>query len=211
MNQWTATDEPWVAPLFTASLQDDPGFLWMFPQPERRPVQVRWVQGFLIRSKSKMLVGDCVERKAAALWLPPGTSPIVPLWTEIFAGLAMAPFACGWEGTLRGLRADAAVKIRLQRVQQPCWYLDTLAVSPDHQGQGLGHAMLEHGFARAGDLPIFLYTVKSDNVPYYQRFGFEVIDDAPLLADGPPAWTMRWQKRGKAAYLPPPLNRYIAP
>jgi predicted N-acetyltransferase YhbS len=70
-------------------------------------------------------------------------------------------------------------------------YLDTLAVAPASQGRGLGGALLRRGLERAGDLPVFLHTVKPENVPYYSRFGFDVVDTARLVEDGPPAWTMR--------------------
>jgi ribosomal protein S18 acetylase RimI-like enzyme len=191
---FSATDFGSIADLFAGALADDPGFQWMFPEAESRPARVRWVQGFLLRCKAATGVRDSIGDSAAALWLPPGVSAIVPLWTELAAGIALAPLSLGLSGTLRGLKADAAVKRRLEVVKQPCWYLDTLAVGPASQGRGLGSTLLQHGLARAGETPCFLYTVKPENVPYYERFGFSVVDNAVLVEGGPPAWTMRWQR-----------------
>lgn len=184
-------DEGWVAPLFASAFADDPGFTWMFPDGARRLAQVAWVQGLLVRSKIAVCVAEHIERSAAALWFPPDACPVISRWTELRAGIAWAPFAVGCGGTVRGLRADAAVKVRLRRVEQPAWYLDALAVAPDRQGRGLGGELLRRGLARAGATPVYLYTVKPENLDYYRRFGFEVIDDSALVEGGPPAWTMR--------------------
>ena len=58
------------------------------------------------------------------------------------------------------------------------------------RGLGIGSRLME-AFAermdRAGDLA-YLETDKPENVTFYQRFGFEVIDEALVL--GTPNWFM---------------------
>jgi ribosomal protein S18 acetylase RimI-like enzyme len=188
---WTAADHGWAVPLIAAAFADDPGFEWMFPDPARRPKQLAWLEGFLARTKSASCLRDHVDRQAVAMWYPPGPGAVTSFGSELRAGILGAPLALGWQGTVRGLRADTAAKRRLQRVAWPAWYLDTLAVHPDAQGRGLGGELLRLGLLRAGDAPVVLFTVKASNVDFYRKFGFVVTEASPLVEGGPPAWTMR--------------------
>ena len=91
----------------------------------------------------------------------------------------------------------------IQHIQQlhpkrPHWYLQVLGVAPDQQGRGHARRLLAPVLAlcdrdRHG---AFLETCEPDNLPLYRRFGFEVIREDRVAADGPPIWLM-WR--------PPPL------
>jgi predicted N-acetyltransferase YhbS len=58
----------------------------------------------------------------------------------------------------------------------------------------VGAALIEFGLARARRDPagVFLETGTPDNVPYYKRFGFRVVDDGDAPGGGPHMWFMRW-------------------
>jgi len=77
--------------------------------------------------------------------------------------------------------------------QEPCWFLDMIAVHPEHQGAGLGRILVEHGLAlaRAEGLPAFLETSQEPNVDYYQGFGFEVVGRERAPDGGPEIWFMQ--------------------
>ena len=77
-----------------------------------------------------------------------------------------------------------------QDLPAPHWHLGPLGVERDRQGQGIGSALLEaftahvdsnHGLA-------YLETDKRDNVPFYERLGFEVTAESTVL--GIPCWFM---------------------
>ncbi|MEO8106314.1 MAG: GNAT family N-acetyltransferase [Actinomycetes bacterium] len=76
---------------------------------------------------------------------------------------------------------------------EPCWMLDLVAVQPSVQGRGLGAALINHGLAlaRSDGLPAFLETSQAHHVPYYECFGFHVIDEAAAPDAGPTIWFMR--------------------
>jgi GNAT superfamily N-acetyltransferase len=72
----------------------------------------------------------------------------------------------------------------------PHWHLGPVGVERDLQGKGIGSALLSafgelvdanHGLA-------YLETDKDINVPFYERFGFEVTAESAVL--GVPCWFM---------------------
>jgi GNAT superfamily N-acetyltransferase len=68
--------------------------------------------------------------------------------------------------------------IHHQCIAGPHWYLALLGVSPECQRQGIGGALLTPVLQRADQegLSCYLETFVSDNVPFYQHRGFEVVE-----------------------------------
>ncbi len=76
------------------------------------------------------------------------------------------------------------------------WHVGPLAVDAPLQGQGIGSRLMEVFCARmdeAGE-DAYLETDKPINVTFYQRFGFEVVAEQPVL--GRPNWFMLRRARG---------------
>ena len=67
---------------------------------------------------------------------------------------------------------------------------------PEHQGKGLGTALLRPGLEHADALrlPAYLESSNERNVPLYERHGFAVIAEH-VLPDGPTLWLM-WRPAG---------------
>jgi GNAT superfamily N-acetyltransferase len=131
--------------------------------------------------------------RAVAVWNTPDQDPS-PAFAEIGPLL----------GDLMGNRAEAHELVEEAvgpyRPQEPVWLLDTVAVAPEAQGQGLGRAVLAPGIeaaARAGH-PAFLETSTQRNVVFYERLGFEVTAEVPLPDGGPRTWCMRRDPRAGA-------------
>lgn len=69
----------------------------------------------------------------------------------------------------------------LIRPQEDHWLLDHLYILPEHQGRGIGAAVLRDVFANADALrvPIRLGALRgSDSNRFYQRYGFIQTDEA---------------------------------
>lgn len=128
-----------------------------------------------------------VDERGAASWIPPGSTEAIH-------------------------RVDAATRARLDELSddpvaherfwdwiwshlpdEPMWFLDVLAVHPDHQGLGIGRELLRFGLDQARDvgLPAMLDTSNERNVSYYESFGFVVMADKDAPDDGPHVWFMR--------------------
>jgi ribosomal protein S18 acetylase RimI-like enzyme len=85
---------------------------------------------------------------------------------------------------------------------EPHWHLGPVAVDPDSQGQGIGGAMLADFCARMdghGAL-VYLETDKSENVRFYEKFGFAVAAQGEVL--GVPNWFMSRPARPGSAVRP---------
>lgn len=66
--------------------------------------------------------------------------------------------------------------IKSRRPKEPMAYLWFIGVEPDEQRKGIGSWLLQQIFVEAGkkNLPVYLETSVQVNLPWYERFGFEV-------------------------------------
>ncbi len=124
----------------------------------------------VISDRATYVMGDG-EIAGVAAFSPPGTSPG---WWKAVRFLAPALWRMPPTVLARIIRAGIIVGRAHPRF--PHWHLQTLAVRPDRQRQGLGTALLMPTLRRAesDDLPVYLYTTNTANIAYYERFGFEV-------------------------------------
>ena len=87
---------------------------------------------------------------------------------------------------LRGLAIRMLTAMRVwskHHPREPHWHLGPIAVVPEMQGRGIGSQLLEH-FCRHVDQvgqAAYLETDRPENVPLYERFGFSVTEEAPVL------------------------------
>ena len=103
------------------------------------------------------------------------------------------------QATLDAITDDGGARYELlwasidERVPDDVWFLDMVAVDPDHQGHGIGSALIRFGLERAAadGADAFLETAISDNVPYYERFGFRVVEEGEPIPGSPHLWYMR--------------------
>lgn len=125
----------------------------------------------------------------ASLVAAPGQYP--PRW-RAFARIARGCATTGWRGGLNFLRVDAYLTGRHPR--EPHYYLFVLGVDPEHQGHGLGTALLRSLSERADarGLPCFLETDKAGSVRLYESAGYRVLTEEDVrTVPGLHLWTMR--------------------
>ncbi|WP_017541859.1 GNAT family N-acetyltransferase [Nocardiopsis halophila] len=158
------------------AFSDDPYTTWLFPDPadrlERSARLFALESGFdyVPQGLAEVAVADG-RVVGAATWRGPGSRGTSPL-----ALLRGAPHFAA----LFGLRRTAEILAAYRRIAahgptRPHWYLAELAADPAAQGTGAGSALLRSGLARADAdaVPVFLESSKKENLPFYERFGFE--------------------------------------
>lgn len=82
--------------------------------------------------------------------------------------------------------------------EEPHWYLEFLGTVPSKQGTGLGGQVMTPVLERADEQGVAVWTWSSNrrNLAFYHRQGFEVLDEIPFAAGGPPIFPIRRPPRG---------------
>jgi ribosomal protein S18 acetylase RimI-like enzyme len=174
---------------------DDPVMTWMLPDAGLRGRRLHRLFASLTRyhhlSRGGVEIasaGDGVG--AAALWDPPGR------WMHTRAEelRALPGLILAFGKTLeRGLTVTELMK--RSHPEEPHWYLAVIGSDPSTRGQGFGQALMRSRLDRvdAEHAPAYLESSNPDNVPYYERFGFEVTGELMLPDGGPTMWCM-WRR-----------------
>lgn len=185
-------DIPALARVLGRAFQDDPVMAWVQPDAERRKAALPGLFGalarhhFLAGRASEVAVSDDGVA-AAALWDPPGRWQQSPR-----EQLAMLPAVLrAFRGRLAAGRAVTDL-MKANHPEEPHWYLAIIGSDPVVRGGGFGRALMQSRLDRcdAEYAPAYLESSNPDNVPYYQRFGFEVTGEIVLPEGGPSLWPM---------------------
>jgi ribosomal protein S18 acetylase RimI-like enzyme len=128
---------------------------------------------------------------AAALIYPPGRYPlpIIDQWLFLFKSIL--------GNGIYDVRSWVKWINEVDKIhpKQPHYYLEYIGVDPAYQGQGLGSQMMDHLVARADadKVGCYLENASPRNLPFYQRFGFKVINEKQII--GFTTWFM-WREPG---------------
>ncbi len=177
----TAADRRDVVRVMATAFDDDPVARWLVPAARSlHPLfaaHARWAHDAPGSTDLALVDGEPV---GAAFWDPPGFR--TPAWRQV----AAIPFYA--RALRRNLGRGAALEglMHKARPQEEFWYL--AGVGAVRRGEGIGTALLRH---RLGAItgPAYLESSKEENIPLYERFGFELRE--PLrVAGGPELWPM---------------------
>jgi ribosomal protein S18 acetylase RimI-like enzyme len=174
---------------------DDPLWRETFPDADERPGLLTGMFTGVVKATAAAqgMLETTPGVDAVALWLPPGKD--IGFWAMVRSGFALPRFTMGLPAKDRNRMMAVLRQLEERRkalMPDPHWYLTTIGVEPEHQGEGLGSTLLRSGIRRADheDTSIFLDTETSGNVSFYQHFGFEVIEETTAPASGVPVWLM---------------------
>lgn len=184
-----------AALVLAAAFEDDPAMSWMVPDDRTRLRRLQRM--FAADIRHRHLPGGGVEvvrgpdgtMLGAAAWDPPhgpNLSPLAKLRGGAASILALGRYARN--GHQMDIALDAA------HPKTPHWFLSAIGTDPAGRGGGYGKALLNSRLDRCDDerLPAFLESSKHGNIPFYERFGFTVVQEVPL-PNGPSLWTM-WRE-----------------
>lgn len=188
----TRGDVPALGAALAAAFATDPVWRWVTgDDPDRWAA--RATGAFAPEVAAKLRYGHTYttdDRAGAALWAPPGT------WRgTVGDALRVAgPMLrlCGPAGARRGVGVLRASE-KAHPKGDDHWYLAVLGTHPDHQGRGVGSAVLRPVLERC-DLDgagAYLESSKPENVPFYERHGFRTTD--VITPGGCPPLTLMWR------------------
>lgn len=168
---------------------DDPVASWAW-RPER--LRLSALERFQATRIRQLMSGEEVwtaeDLSSAALWAVPGrwraslreTGEIVPCFAHprLIGRLPLVAF--GWLSLEMKHPGDP-----------PHYYLAVLGTDPEHQGRGLGSALLAPVLEQCDrdGVGAFLESSKESNIGFYARHGFRVVQEV-RLPRGPSMWKM---------------------
>ena len=186
-----AGDARSVARILAAAMADDPIVTWTVHYRPRREQRLQIMFGAIVRralAKPDHEVHICDDGSGAALWYGPNRAMSPKDMVLVIPAMLRSGFS--------GRRA-----LRLNSVMQKShptdehFYLEVLGTLPQHQGRGVGSALLTSVLDRCDSdgFPAYLENSNPRNEALYARHGFEPISPLPLPPGCPPLVPM-WRK-----------------
>ncbi|MRH90539.1 GNAT family N-acetyltransferase [Nocardia sp. SYP-A9097] len=195
VRQAQRSDIPELGRVLGLAFADDPIISWLLPDDASRIRRAATMFATLARHDRidhggiDVAIDDSGAMVGAAIWVPPG-------YSGDRSNLRALP------GLIRafGTRLLAAGKLGEKMAaahphDQPHWYLAFIGTLPTTRGKGYGEALLKArlDLCDAERIPAYLESSKPGNIPYYERFGFEVTDELDVTGGGPLMWKM-WRE-----------------
>jgi len=168
---------------------DDPVWRYMTPSDRRWPERMAPVFRHLVApSVGRQVAWTTEATEGVAAWSPPGQWKFPTSAAVRSAPAMLSGFGVG------GLRRSLKLLGRLEKAhpREPHWYLEFLATDSHLRGRGIGSTLMGPGLERADadGLPAYLESSKFENVPFYRRHGFEVLEEVVVAPGAPPMWRM---------------------
>jgi ribosomal protein S18 acetylase RimI-like enzyme len=195
-----------AAAVLAAAFADGALFVHVEPDRERRVAGLRWLWECSLLHCSRHGGVEVVGERhgddggadgsgvgAVAGWVP-GVRLSLTAADLVRTGLVAAPARLGPAATRRLERHERPSEAPLlDALGDDAGYLWVLGADPELRGRGLGRAALEaalEAMARAGHPRCVLRTDDEQNVAWYRRQGFELVDRLDDLPSGLPAWVL---------------------
>lgn len=191
-------DRERVAEVLTAAFMDDPVTSWAVPVERHRAGVIRhFFRCYFDFHHGEGTVYVDSERRGAAVWALPGN------WkTSVFQDLKISRAFAHPRHWKRAAMVSRGL-LGLEREHPPApahFYLASLGVEPEHQGEGLGSRLLQPilEICDSDGIPAYLESSKESNIDFYARHGFRVSGEYRLSRRGPTMWPMWREPRGAA-------------
>ncbi len=183
------SDEPGVVGVMTLAFANDPACRRLYPDPVQYlrffPEFVRLYGGRAFDHGGAHVTAG---HRGAALWLPPYVHPDDEALEQLFERSV--------EPAARPELYEVYAAMKSHHPKEPHWFLPLIGIDPFLQGRGHGMALMTYGL-RACDrdgVAAHLDSTHPSNIPFYERFGFELLTTIEI-GGHPPVYPMRRQAR----------------
>lgn len=186
----SSADVPALSATLARAFLDDPVIGWIFPEADLEARLRRYFSMYLrhisLRHSATFTTDGTDGSHGGAIWLPPDKWELTP-WDIV----RTLPTTTRSLGRRLPFALRALLQIERKHPKAPHYYLATLGTDPEHQGKGIGSALMQPVLARCDTegLPAYLESSKERNLAFYARHGFEVTEEFPVLG-GPRIWLM---------------------
>jgi ribosomal protein S18 acetylase RimI-like enzyme len=172
-----SSHEDGFAAVLSRAFYNDPYYLWIMPNDERRMAQLHWWMKILLRYT--FIYGSIhhtEDHKGIAMWVGPD-EPVLHDVKILSMGVIMYPFKIGVRNFLRVLDISGQWNKEHKKLAKQHYYLMVIGVEPEFQGKGIGSRLMRVGLDRADDagLECYLETVTEEDVAFYRKRDFDII------------------------------------
>lgn len=163
-------DQEYLTAALVLAFADDPMMRWLYPDAHQYLTHFpAFVNAFGGRAFEPQTAYSVNDRTGAALWLPPGIEVDEQALMDLFQ-----------HSVFEAQQDDLFALLEQMghyHPHQPHWYLSLLAVEPLHQRQGHGSSLMQPILSQCDrdHRPAYVESSKPDNIPFYQRHGFELL------------------------------------
>lgn len=186
-----------VTALCVAAFADEAVITWVLPDPVTRRASMR--------SMFETSLAAAIEAEALVLAVSAADEPIgASIWIPRTSRSEAAAPQPGDDPVARRL-ATVHDATEARRPNTAHLSLSSMAVLPEHRGQGAGGAMVASGTARAGELslPVYLEASTPQNRALYARHRFRDHGEPIRLPEQGPALQPMCRDRDRSATVPP--------
>ncbi|MFX1269217.1 MAG: GNAT family N-acetyltransferase, partial [Promethearchaeota archaeon] len=166
------------------AFQDDPLFVYCFPDPVERQTKIAIHGEFLILVG--ILTGEVYitssNIEGVAIWHPHGIKDQMRSTQskEIrrrLRKIKRLEFSDSLLIERMGIFEEIANSYQFEHVNFPHWYLAFIGIDPIHQSKGYASKLIRMKLAEIDEqnLPCYLHTENEKNVKFYEYFGFKLI------------------------------------
>ncbi|MFX1572342.1 MAG: GNAT family N-acetyltransferase [Promethearchaeota archaeon] len=179
-----------------SAFQDDPFPIFVYPDERERKQKLQYgfymIYKYGIRNGVAYATSNNLE--GIIIWLPP--NKIYPsTWTMMKNGGFHAMRKVGLK--MKAMKRTMAVfkyeeSTHKHLVPFEHWYLQNIAVKPEEQRKGYGGLLLSAMIKKIDSegLPIYLETNNEENLSFYQKYGFEILEHVIIPETDVPLWCM---------------------
>lgn len=178
----------------TSAFAEDPCLKHLLGSEDYDPEKARHIHRYSVNLGLRygLALATSAEAEGVCVWMPPERA-MTTAWMFLRAGgLGLgSKVDAGVIGRLKAY-GDYSAEIHHRSAPFPHWYLLSIAVDRESQGQGYANRLMrpvmEH-FDRIGQ-PCYLETHNGRNVAFYEKYGFEVAGLGRLPGTDKTHWGM---------------------
>lgn len=194
----TTKDTDWASKVLEQAFYTDQLLNFIYGETIHKPGKLNSFFRGTFRLAALYGVTLGTTEKDGVLMMLPSDQIELSIFKMIKSGVVPTLFKMGLPSLSRMMRfMDFAEKEHKAATSADHYYIMTVGVLPERQGKGVGKKLMTRALeiVDANKVACYLETQNPDNVPIYQKLGFDVVSDKEIPKGGLHNWGMLREKR----------------
>ena len=180
--------------ILSRAFQNDPILRWQILDANKRIIEAHHIYEIKLRIGIRYgeVYGTSENLEGIAIWRSPKNVNF-PYWKYLTKGGFKLPFKFGIKIAKR-MTFIKAVNDSMRNIYMkvPYWYFGLIGVDPKFQGQGFASKLIKPMLRRIDNenLPTYLETTLERNLPFFEYFGFNKLEEIIIPNTNIVHWSM---------------------